>query len=32
MEHYLMGPGGDPPDYDIDYEQAMTPVSESNEP
>lgn len=34
-EHYLLGPGGDPPDYDIAYEQAMTTdalTSKSNEP
>ena len=35
MEHYLLGPGGDRPDYDIAYEQAMTTdalTSETNEP
>ena len=35
MEHYLLGPGGDPPDYHIAYEQAMAPMSattKSNEP
>jgi hypothetical protein len=23
MEHYLQGPGGDPPDYTIDYAEIM---------
>ena len=31
MEHYLKGPGGEPPPYELSYEEAKTPARRSTE-